>query len=169
MLRGLVLVGLVAAILAPAGAPSSLSAPCTGPDLNGTFSVQKGSAGAGNIVYTLNLANSSTHTCFVTGIPQLKLLDVNHRALPTNAKPAFPGALTAVLVTLAPGQHTNLTARFSPDVPGPGEGHPGPCEKTGHWLRVSPSGGGSVTVPVKPPTPVCEHGGMTISVFTAAH
>ena len=136
--------------------------------LTGTFKVIPDSPGAGNIVYRLRVKNSSKATCGVTGIPGLTLLDAAGKKLPTHARfSGMPGTLSAVLVTLKPGATATLTARFSPDVPGPGEPVSGrACERTAYKLRVAPSGGGSVVVPITPATPVCEHGGLQISVFT---
>src|SRR5207247_3459186 len=149
---------LVAAQLAP---------PCTGAELSGTFTVVPGSAGAGNMVYALRLRNTSHAPCTVTGIPGLTLLDRRGRRLPTHPFSAHPGALTAVLVTLAPGKASTATARFSPDVPGPGEPVSGRrCEPVAYTLLVRPNGAGTVRAPIHPPTPVCEHGGMTWSGLT---
>jgi hypothetical protein len=112
--------------------------------------------------------NTTTGRCFLTGIPRLRLLDHAGHTLPTNAVfGGRPGTLTAVIVPIGEGQAGTLTARFSPDVPGPGEQTSGPCEKTAARLLVAPSGGGSFTVPIAPATPVCEHGSMQLSVFTA--
>jgi hypothetical protein len=33
-------------------------------------------------------------------------------------------------------------------------------------MLVRPSGGGTLRVRIRPPTPVCEHGGMSWSVLT---
>ena len=76
----------------------------------------------------------------------------------------------AVLGPLVPGSGTaTLTAGFSPDVPGPGEPISGSqCERTAYKLRVAPSGGGSVVVPISPPTPVCEHGSLQLTNFRRA-
>lgn len=145
---------------------AQMSHPCTGAQLAGTFRVERGSAGAGNIVYDLTLRNRSTRSCFVTGTPRVTLLDKRGRPQKTHILPAHPGAQTAVLVTLAPGGKTTATARFSPDVPGIGEGHVGRCEPTSYTLLVTPNGGGHVRVPIKPPTPVCEHGQLQLSVYT---
>jgi hypothetical protein len=70
-------------------------------------------------------------------------------------------------VTLAPGQAAGATARFSPDVPGPGEPRlaSGQCEPTAYRLRVSPPGGGTATAAVQQPTPVCEHGTMQLTAY----
>jgi Protein of unknown function (DUF4232) len=139
---------------------------CSGVQLTGTFSVVPGSAGAGNIVYALRLENRSAHTCAVTGLPVAQLRNRARKPLPTHVRAAFPGALTAVLVRLAPGQTTTAMARFSPDVPGQGEPVAGrQCEPTAYALRVSARGGGSTIVRVKPPTPVCEHGQLQFSAY----
>jgi hypothetical protein len=143
------------------------TAPCQARDLAGTFAVVPGSAGAGNIVYALRLKNTSRATCTVTGVPGVTLLDRRDRRLPTHAFPAHPGTLTAVLVALAPGKTATATARFSPDVPGVGEPVSGTrCEPIADSMLVRPSGGGTLRVRVGPPTPVCEHGGMSWSVLT---
>jgi len=164
----LVCIALLATLMAcGAGRGASRTSFCTGGQLSGTFAVVPGSAGAGNIVYALVLRNRSSSTCRLTGLPVVRLLGRTARPLPTHVTPAFRGALTAVLVTLAPGQRAKATARFSPDVPGPGEPTAGKqCEPTAFWLRVVARGGGATTVRVKPPTPVCEHGGLQFSVYT---
>jgi uncharacterized protein DUF4232 len=159
------LIALTAAAASSAGAATRLTS-CTGSQLSGTFKVVPGSAGAGNIVYALVLKNVSTHQCTVTGLPQGRLLGKTGKALPTHVRAAFPGALTAVLVRLAPGKRTKATARFSPDVPGPGEGSPGKtCEPVSYWFRVTGQGGGTRKVKLSPPTPVCEHGSLSFSAY----
>ena len=77
----------------------------------------------------------------------------------------FPGALTAILVTLRPGQSTRATARFSPDVPGVGEQTVGRCEPVAYSFRVTGQGGGTTTVKILPPTSVCEHGRLLFSAY----
>jgi hypothetical protein len=150
------------------GARSSMQ-PCKGSQLTGSFKGIPRSAGAGNIVYRLRVVNTASQSCFVTGIPSLTLLDKAGRKLPTNARfSGPPGTLSAVVAPLGKGQAGSLTARFSPDVPGPGEQTTGACEKTAYKLRVTPSGGGSVVVGISPPTPVCEHGSLQLSVFTTS-
>jgi uncharacterized protein DUF4232 len=144
-----------------------MSHPCPAAHLTGTFKSVPGSAGAGNIVYALRLRNTSSAHCYVTGIPGLTLLDRHGKALPSHPFPSQPGALTAVLVDLAPGKTATATARFSPDIPGTGEPTMGQCEPKAYWLRVAPNGGGTLRAPIQPPTPVCEHGGMTWTVLTS--
>jgi hypothetical protein len=78
---------------------------------------------------------------------------------------AHPNQLTAILVTLVPGDSTYATARFSPDVPGIGEQTPGQCEPKAYWFRVRAPGGGTTTVKVLPATSVCEHGTMYLSAY----
>lgn len=118
-------------------------------------------------MYALHLKNTSRTTCSVTGIPGVTLLDRRGKKLPTHRSPAQRGALTAVLVTLAPGQSARATARFSPDVPGVGEPVRGRrCEPVAYTLLVRPNGGGTLRAPIRPPSSVCEHGGMSWSVLT---
>jgi hypothetical protein len=87
---------------------------------------------------------------------------------PTAAVALHPAQAAATLVTLGPRKAASLTARFSPDVPGPGEQQIGRCEPVSSKLRVTPVGGGSLIVAITPPTSVCEHGGMTFSVLAAS-
>ena len=143
------------------GQPSS----CTGAQVAGAFKVVPGSAGAGNIVYALTLKNISTKTCTVTGLPQGRLLGLHGRKLPTRIHASFPAGLTAVLVRLAPGKSARATARFSPDVPGVGEGTVGACEPKAYTLRVSLAGGGTTNAKLAPATPVCEHGALAFSAY----
>lgn len=170
-MRKALLVTLLLALPALGGvasASSSTAAPCNASQLRGTFTAIRGSAGAGNISYRLTLLNTSQSTCFVTGIPRLVLLDKQGKALPTAVVPASPGTLAAAKVALAPGSAAIADARFSPDVPGPGEQHPGACEKTAYWLSVSPTPGhGSLRAPISPPTPVCEKGRLSFSLLKA--
>jgi hypothetical protein len=161
LVAALVACGLLAS---SAGATHAV-ARCGGAQLAGSFAAVPGSAGAGNITYTLRLKNTSASTCTVTGLPQGTLLGHGRKALPTHVQAAFPGALAAVLVTLPPGRSTHATARFSPDVPGPGEQTPGRCEPVAWWFRVQGQGGGITTVPVRPPTSVCERGRLLFSAY----
>jgi hypothetical protein len=137
--------------------------------LSGSFREVLGSPGAGQITYSLGLRNRSAKTCFVSGIPGLALRDAEGRALPTHATFAGPrGMLSSVLVPLAPGRVATLTARFSPDIPGPGEPQTKACEPKATGLRVAVSGGGALIAPVSPPTAVCEHGSMQVTTLRAA-
>jgi hypothetical protein len=150
------------------GSADAGAGPCAGAQLSGTFSVVPGSAGAGQITYVLRLRNRSQQTCFVSGLPVLHLLGKTGKPLPTHVWPAHPGALMAIRVELAPGAYAAATARFSPDVPGVGEQHAGPCERTAFKARLSPPAGtGTLVVPIVPPTPVCEKGRLVLSAIYA--
>ncbi len=139
---------------------------CTGAELTGTFAVVPGSAGAGNIVYALTLRNRSAHMCTVAGLPDVSLLGRGGSTLPTHVRAALPNKLTSVLVHIAPGHSTRATARFSPDVPGPGEPMSSrQCEPKAYHLAVHAPGGGKSVVPVTPPTPVCEHGQLQLNAY----
>lgn len=141
---------------------------CKGVDLTGRFAVVPGSAGAGNIVYALRLTNRSSTPCAVTGTPIVSLRGKTGKKLPTHTRPANPGAGTAVLVTLPPEKQAKATARFTPDVPGPGEPTRTQCEPRAFRLVVAAKGGGTTSAPVVPPTPVCIHGMLIFSVYTRA-
>jgi Protein of unknown function (DUF4232) len=164
-LFALTLLVLAAAGGAEAGGATHLTS-CAGSQLSGTFKLVPGSPGAGNVVYGLVLKNVSTRQCEVSGLPQGRLLNKAGKPLPTRVRAAFPGALTAVLVRLAPGMSTKATARFSPDVPGPGEPVAGRnCEPVSYWFRVTGQGGGTTRVRLLPATPVCEHGRLSFSAY----
>lgn len=156
----------VAALWASSAFGHETVAGCTGSQLAGRFAVVYGSAGAGNITYKLTLKNTSSSPCTVTGLPQGQLLGKTKAKLSTHVRAAHPAQLTAILVTLVPGDSTYATARFSPDVPGTGELVNGPCEPKAYWFRVRAPGGGTSAVKVLPPTSVCEHGTMSFSAYS---
>jgi Protein of unknown function (DUF4232) len=153
---------------APATTAPAEAAACTGADLTGNFSAVPGSAGAGNIVYSLRLTNTSSSPCFVSGLPAVTLLDKNGSPLPTHVAAAQPGQATAARIVLQSRDTAKADARFSPDVPGTGEQQIGPCEPKAYVLRVTAPGGGTVAAPISQPTAVCEHGGLNFSVFSSA-
>lgn len=155
----------LAALAVGAGAGAATAPSCAGGQLAGTFKVVPNSAGAGNIVYKLDVTNKSQTTCTVTGTPIVKLYGKTGEALPTRTLPVFRPGLTAILVRLAPGDYAHATARFSPDVPGTGEGGRKQCEPTAYWLYVSGRSGGTAKIAIKPPTPVCEHGQLQLTVY----
>jgi hypothetical protein len=140
----------VQTVAAPPTATSTAPEPCAGGALAGT------------------LANESGSPFVVSGLPDVRLLDERGAELPTEPTAARPGLPAAVRVELAPGAAAAADARFSPDVPGPGETQAGRCEPSASTLRVSAPGGGTVAVPVRPPTPVCEHGALRFEVYAAA-
>ena len=156
----------------PAPTPTTTTAAatptCTGADLHGSFDVVQGSAGAGQISYTLTLTNASSSPCFVSGIPDVQLLDAKGSPLPTHQSAAQPGTQTAARVVLPPNGAAALDARFSPDVAGTGDLQTGRCEPVATTLQVTPAGGGSLDAPIHPPTPVCERGSLRLSNLHAA-
>jgi Protein of unknown function (DUF4232) len=162
-----VVAALAASIAAGAAGGQPAAPPCAGNQLAGRFAVVPNSGAAGSISYRLTLRNTSAATCSVTGLPLGRLLGRHRRPLPTHVLAAHPGALTAVLVRLVPGDSTFAAARFSPNVPGPGEPIvKGSCEPRAYWFRVLPPGGGATLVKLAPPTPVCEHGTMSFTAYS---
>lgn len=125
----------------------------------------QGSAGAGNIVYTLRLTNAGQSPCTVGGLPQLQLLDSAGKDLPTKVTADKPGE-TGSTVTLQPGGSATAQARFSPDVQGVGEGNP--CEPKASLLRVTAPGGGTLDVKIDPATSVCSHGLLQVTPYSTA-
>lgn len=148
---------------APKGGPPA----CRGVQLSGSFTRIAGSAGAGQISYALRLRNHSSATCFVSGLPSLQLLDRSGKRLPTHVTPAFPGAGTAARIFLVGNASAWAEARFSPDVPGVGEPVAGKmCERTAYRVIVgAPPSSSTLIAPIRPPTPVCEHGAMHVSLL----
>jgi len=147
------------------------SAPCSADALSGTFDVVPGSAGAGNIVYRLTLKNTSSSDCWVSGVlvPVAQLQDAGGASLPTHIAAAeSPKSTTPARIVVHPGHSVKADARFSPDVPGVGEQHPGPCEAKAATLSVEAPGGGNVAAAIVPPTAVCSKGALQFSLYAAA-
>jgi hypothetical protein len=140
---------------------------CRPAQLAGSFVVVPGSQGAGSITYRVRLKNAGTATCNVSGRPGLRLLDRKGHRLPTHVVPDQTGNGTAALIALKPGKAAVATARFSPDIPGPGEPQSKACEPKAYRVRITLAspGSGSLTGPVSPPTPVCEHGRIVLGLL----
>jgi hypothetical protein len=147
-------------------AATSASA-CTGDAMTGSFAVIPNSEGAGNIGYQLHVTNASPVACFVSGLPNAQLLSSAGHDLPTNVVAAQAGQATAARIILQPGTSASADARFSPDIPGGSEPSDAPCEPKSFTLRLA-FGGAPLDVAITPPTPVCEHGTLQFSLFTAA-
>jgi uncharacterized protein DUF4232 len=138
---------------------SASSNGCTASDLTGTFQVLQGSAGAGNIVYTLKVTNASQDACTVSGVPTIDFLTSGGSALPSHLNPNITG--TAALITLQPGDSATSQVRFSPDVT--------PCDSgTATTLRVTMAAGGTLNVGIDPVTHLCGAGSLQPSNFTGA-
>jgi hypothetical protein len=140
---------------------------CTGDAMTGSFAVIPNSEGAGNIGYRLHVTNASPVACFVSGLPNAQLLSSAGHDLPTNVVAAQAGQATAARIILQPGTSASADARFSPDIPGGSEPSDAPCEPKSFTLRLA-FGGAPLDVAITPPTPVCEHGTLQFSLFTAA-
>jgi hypothetical protein len=162
--------GALAALVLAGGSSSASAPPCTGSQLSGNFVVIVGSAGAGSISYQLNVRRVSGRTCFVSGLPRIQLLSRLRQPLPTKVVRADRRATPAVPVVLGPGHGARAQARFSPDVPGVGEPVAGRnCERPAFSMRVTLlPGSATFLAPVRPPTPVCEHGRMAVSGLAPA-
>jgi hypothetical protein len=145
-------------------------APCTPTQLSASMTPLSGSAAAGQISYALRLKDVSRSSCLVSGRPGLTLLGRHGHALPTHVVADRPGTATAALITLAHGASAVANARFSPDVHGPTEQHPGRCERPAYGVRVTLAspGHGTLMGSVRPPTPVCQRGRIVLGLLHAA-
>lgn len=135
--------------------------PCAGTDLAAVFTLIPGSAGAGQISYTLTVKNSSQIPCSVQGIPQGTLLGATGTALPTHVKSSGGGGRKIVL---PPGASATAQARFSPDVAGTGDSQSGACQPVAHSFQLS-AAGGVTEAAIKPPTSVCQQGTLNFEAF----
>ena len=147
--------------------PGAGATACTGDAMTGSFTVIPGSPGAGQIGYKLRVTNASPVACYVSGLPNAQLLSSAGHDLPTNVVAAQPGTATAARIVLQPNAAATADARFSPDIPGGSEPTDAPCEPKSFTLRLG-FGGAPLDVNVSPPTPVCEHGTLQFSLFSAA-
>ena len=134
---------------------------CTGTQLSARFTLIPGSAGAGQIAYTLTVKNSSSTPCSVHGVPQATLLAASGASLPTHVKSAGGGGHQIVL---PPGASATAQARFSPDVAGDGDSQSGACQPQAHTLQLS-AGGSVADAAIKPPTSVCQQGTLNFGAF----
>jgi uncharacterized protein DUF4232 len=142
------------------------SSACTHAQLAGTFTAVPGSAGAGQIEYLLTLKDISGRGCWLDALPPgVKLLDASGSPLPTRAVPAQDGGRSTPPATLEPGTSATAAVRLSPDVAGPGDAQSGPCQPQAHTLEVTATGGGTVDVPIRPPTSVCERGTLDFDLL----
>lgn len=145
---------------------SAPSAPaCTGDQLSASFDVVPGSAGAGQVEYVLTVQNTSQTHCFVSGLPQVKLLGADGSPLPTH--PVAAQQTPAPKVELGPGDSARAQVRLSPDVSGTGDAPSGPCQPKAQTLQVTPNGGGTTMGPVTPPTSVCEQGTLELEAYSS--
>jgi len=138
--------------------------PCLGSDLSGTFALVPGSAGAGQIAYSLTVKNTSASPCSVQGIPKATLLSASGTPLPTLVK----GSGGKRVIVLPPGASATAEARFSPDVAGDGDSQTGSCQPVAHTLQLGGGGNGVTEAPIKPPTSVCERGTLNFEPFAYA-
>jgi hypothetical protein len=139
-------------------APPATSNACTASDLTGTFAVLAGSAGAGNILYTLHVTNASQDACTVSGPPAVTFLDASGAAM--NQHTSTPDQKPTV-ISLQPGASASAQVRFSPDVT--------PCDPgTATTLRVEMPDKSTFTAKFDPATKLCGAGSVQPSNYTAA-
>jgi Protein of unknown function (DUF4232) len=132
---------------------------CSAHDLTGTFQMLQGSAGAGNVVYTLQVTNESQQPCTVSGFPAIEFLDAGGTRMTQSMS---PHATHVAIVSLQPGDSATSQVRFSPDVD--------PCDPgTATTLRVTmPSDNSTFDVKIDPATRLCGGGSVQPTQFTRA-
>jgi hypothetical protein len=163
------LVGCVAVSAASAGATPHprVVALCSASAVAVSFAVVRGSQGAGQTSYALRVKNTSSSRCRTGGLARIVLLGHNGAKLPTAVTVAC-GNCAALVIELEPGISAWADARFSPDVPGPGEDHPGRCEPVAYKVAVTlPGTSGSAVGLIRPPTSVCSHGAIRLTYLGA--
>jgi hypothetical protein len=150
-----------------AGGPTNAPARtprCGSNDLSGAFAFAPGSAGAGTVVYTIRLTNTTTHACTLFGHPGLLLLGASNTPLPTHVQ--WNSMVATTRVTLAPHRSASASARFSPHNPGPGDAQSGNCQPTAARIKITPPDEKTQLVAtVTPPTSVCERGALSVSAL----
>jgi hypothetical protein len=115
-----------------------------------------GSGSAGHIDYRVAIKNRGAASCTLGNHPGLRLLKTNGQRLPTHVTKLGRQRL----VTITPGHSASARLHFSPDIPGPLEPVRGLCQPVAHKVTVFLTPTKSVVGPVRPPTPVCEHGAI---------
>jgi hypothetical protein len=131
---------------------------CTASDLTGTFRIVEGSAGAGNIVYTLRATNASQGACTVSGFPTIFFLDASGKVMPS--KTSTNDDHIAV-VTLQPGDTATSQVRFSPDVT--------PCDSgTATTIRTELPDQTTFDAKIDPATKLCGAGTLQPSPWAGA-
>lgn len=157
----------LALFLALLPASSGATGGCTAAHIAASFGLVAGSQGAGSVTYEVRLRNTGSASCTISGRPGLRLIGA-HGPLPTREVPDHRGTGTAILVTLRHNRVARSEVRFSPDIPGPGEGDP--CQPVAHKIRVTlPSPAeGVVNGPIRPVTRVCEHGRLVVGLLHEA-
>lgn len=143
---------------ASAPAPPAAASACTAAQLSGTFAVEPGSAGAGNIIYKLQVTNTSQSACTVSGVPTVDFLDAAGKTMPSKTS-VSTGTITTV--PLHPGAAATSEVRFSPDVT--------PCDSgTATTLRVTLPDSSTLEAKLDPPTRLCGAGSLQPAPFTSA-
>jgi hypothetical protein len=157
---GIVAAGLATAALTPLAGASSAPA-CATNNLKVSFNLIPNSQGAGNLEYTLKVANTGPNGCSL-GKPTVTLIGKTGSTLPSHS------ISSGAAVVVPAGGTAKTDARFSPDVAGTGDKQMGQCEPTAYKLKIAFKGStGTVTGAIKPPTPVCERGTMSLQPLKA--
>lgn len=147
---------LLGALAGAAPTAATATAPCAARNVTVALTHIPGSDGAGNTVYRLTAVSRANAVCTL-GRPALQLIGAGGARLQSRGVGVGPK------ITLARGRTAATSVRFTPDIAAEDEHHTGACEPPAHAVSVTFAGSpGRVTGPVKPPTPVCQHGAMQV-------
>jgi hypothetical protein len=144
----------------PAATPPAASSAgrCHTSDL--AVSLRQTNPAAGQRYAVIDLANTSSHTCWVYGYVGLLLLDGGHRAMPTTA---VWTSIPHSIVDLAPGQMAYAQLHWSA-VPSPDE--QGGCPPAPAYVEITPPD--ETTQLVSPWNDfggVCQHGWLEVQAL----
>jgi hypothetical protein len=139
--------------------------PCVSAGLRGGFTLIPGSQGAGNVVGRIVLTNVGPAPCRTGGYVGMQLLAANGQPLPTTVEREV-ASVQPVLVVV-PGASASATARWSPDVAGPGDSTSGQCQPTATATDITPPNDRTHLVVPGPGTSVCERGILVVSPLQA--
>jgi hypothetical protein len=139
-------------------------APCVASGLKGSFLIVPGSAGAGHVDARAVLTNISAAPCTTFGYVGLQLLGASDTPLPTHVVRA-PGSEPHI--TLAPGGSASALARFSPDIPGPGDSQSGACQPVAQGTEITPPNDTHFVVAPGLMSSVCSQGTIDLNPLQA--
>jgi hypothetical protein len=137
---------------------------CVASKLKGSFLVIPGSAGAGHVEARVVLTNISSAPCTTFGYVGMQLLGASDTPLPTHVVRS-PGSEPAI--TLAPGGSASATARFSPDIPGPGDAPSGACQPVAQGTEITPPNDTHFVVAPGLMSSVCSQGTIDLNPLQA--
>ena len=137
---------------------------CVASLLKGSFLIIPGSSGAGHVEARVVLTNVSSRTCTTFGYVGMQLLGASDTPLPTHVVRS-PGPEPHL--TLGPGSAASALARFSPDIPGPGDATSGACQPVAQGTEITPPDDTHFLVASGLNSSVCSRGTIDLNPLVA--